>query len=45
MEKPILNGLTITYDISEEEKINEMFENTSKGFLYKETIYRVKKND
>ena len=28
-----------------EEKINEMFENTSKGFLYKETIYRVKKND
>ena len=27
------------------EKINEMFENTSKGFLYKETIYRVKKND
>ena len=28
-----------------ERKINEMFENTSKGFLYKETIYRVKKND
>ena len=24
MEKPILNGLTITYDISEEEKINEI---------------------
>ena len=28
-----------------EEKINEMFENTSKGVLYKETIYRVKKNE
>lgn len=28
-----------------EDKINEMFENTNSGFLYKETIYKVKKHD
>lgn len=30
---------------SNEEKINQMFSNIDKGFLHKETIYRVKKHD
>ena len=27
------------------DEIDNMFSNTDKGFLYKETIYRVKKNE
>ena len=26
-------------------KINEMFDNIDKGFLYKETVYKVKNNE
>lgn len=41
----LFNTVTLENKESYEKEIEFMFSNTSKGFLYKETIYQVKKNE
>ena len=46
--KQVLSYFQMVDDDNKEEinkKIEELIENTGKGFLYKETVYQVKKNE